>query len=63
VGFTGNTPATSSSKHRTNREMADPWLALEVLRELDEAKARYFALTLHSPQSQCYLVSQFPIFS
>ena len=37
--------------------MADPWYALEVLSELDEANARYFALTLHSPCSPYYLVS------
>lgn len=37
--------------------MADPWLALEVLHELDEANAHYFALTLLSSSSRNYLVS------
>ena len=37
--------------------MECPWLALEVLRELHEANARYFALTLHSPRSRYCLVS------
>lgn len=36
--------------------MADPWLVYEVLRELDEADASYFALTLQSPSSRYYLV-------
>ena len=36
--------------------MADPWLAHEVLRELDDANARYFALGLLSPSSRHYLV-------
>lgn len=36
--------------------MADPWLALEVLRELDEVGARYFALTLLAPSSLHHLV-------
>lgn len=36
--------------------MADPWLVHEVLRELDDANARYFALTLLSPSSCHYLV-------
>ena len=45
------------ANYRLNLEMADPWLAMEVLTELDEANARYFALTLHSPNSRNYLVS------
>jgi hypothetical protein len=36
--------------------MADPWLADEVMRELDEAGAAYFALTLRAPPSMYYLV-------
>ena len=37
--------------------MGDPSLELEVLRELDEAGATYFALTLHDPASRQCLVS------
>lgn len=37
--------------------MANSWLAMDVLRELDEANARYFAVTLNSPSSMYYLVS------
>lgn len=38
--------------------MADPkWLQQEVCRELDEADATYFALTLHSTASRQCLVS------
>lgn len=37
--------------------MADPWFALGVVRELEEAGARYFALLLLSPSSQTTLVS------
>ena len=36
--------------------MADPWLAHSVLRELDEAGARYFALTLLEPALRMQLV-------
>lgn len=37
--------------------MADHMLALEVLRELDEAEALYFALAILSPSSLEHLVS------
>ena len=37
--------------------MADPCPALEVLREMDEVGARYFALTLRSQSSLQILVS------
>lgn len=37
--------------------MADRWLQLEVLRELDDANATYFALTLGECTSHHYLVS------
>ncbi len=37
--------------------MADDWLALEVLRELDEADAMYFALAIQSLASLEHLVS------
>lgn len=36
--------------------MADPWLAVEALRELEQANAAYFALTLRFPASRYYLV-------
>lgn len=47
----------SNSKHQPLLHMADSWLALDVMRELDEVHALYFALTLHSPSSRYYLVS------
>ena len=37
--------------------MGDPNLELETLRELDEAGATYFALTLHDPALRQCLVS------
>ena len=47
-------PATPKFQYQhcvgRNEQMECPWLALEVLRELDEANACYFALTLHSPR-------------
>ena len=46
-----------NSKQRTDSHMANCWLAMDVLRKLDEANARYFALTLHSPSLLYYLVS------
>ena len=50
-----------------NLSMADPWLAHEVLRELDEAGAAYFALAMREPASSNNLVrtlaelSPFPV--
>lgn len=50
-----------------NLSMADPWLAHEVLRELDEAGAAYFALAMREPVSSNNLVrtlaelSPFPV--
>ena len=57
VVLTGNTLSMSTSTQRRNLHMADPWMALDVLRELDEANATYFALTLHDHYSRHYLVS------
>lgn len=37
--------------------MAEQWFAVEVVRELEEAGARYFALLLLSPSSLTTLVS------
>ena len=48
-------PAPSRSDRSLT--MADHWMALEVLRELEEAGARYFAIALLSPASLQHLVS------
>lgn len=42
--------------HRFNNSMADRRLAEEVMWELDEAGAVYFAMTLRSPPFSNYLV-------
>lgn len=43
-------------RHLNTLTMADPWLAHEVLRELDEAGAAYFALAMREPASSNNLV-------
>lgn len=42
--------------------MADHWLALQVVRELEEVGARYFALSLSSPCGLQCLVSVVSLF-
>ena len=48
---------TTTKRHSRLQSMADPWLAHEVLRELDEAGACYFPSTLSSQSLSTYLVS------
>ena len=56
-GAGSNAHIVQDSQLRTHLAMECPWLALEVLRELEDAGAHYFALTLLSPRSRNYLVS------